>query len=115
VAEPKIKAVRLTPPMVELLTDLVTNPEMYVRTYGRWGRTAEALRDRGLATLHWCEGNQTMVIITKAGRVEAARREIVDSAPKPYEDEDDAEDHRSCIDPTCPCNRAPNPGGGEGQ
>lgn len=81
--EAKIKAVRLTSPQVELLTDIVTNPQMYVRTYGKWGRTAEALRDRGLATLHWCEGNQTMVIITTAGRAEAARRGIVDSAPNP--------------------------------
>lgn len=78
-ADVKIKAIRLTPNMVELLTDLVTNPQMYVRTYGKWGRTAQALRGRGLASLHWCEGNQTMVIVTQDGREEAARRGLTPS------------------------------------
>jgi hypothetical protein len=67
-------SVRLTPPMIELLTDIATKPQMYVQTYGRWGRTACALRDRGLASLNGCEGNQTEVVITQAGRAEAVRR-----------------------------------------
>jgi hypothetical protein len=78
-ADAKVKAVRLTPNMIELLTDLVTNPQMYVRTFGKWGRTAEALRDRKLATLHWCEGNQTKVVVTQTGRDEAARRGLTNT------------------------------------
>lgn len=70
------KAVRLTLPQVELLTDIVTNPQMYVRDYGRWHRTALALHRRGLANLHWVEGSQTKVTATDEGRAEAARQGI---------------------------------------
>lgn len=75
------KAIRLTPPQIELLADIATHPQMYVGTYGRWGRTASALRSRGLATTHMIEGNQTEVVITDAGRTEAARRGLVNCAP----------------------------------
>jgi len=70
-------SVRLTAPQAELLTDIATHPQMYVGTYGRWGRTAEALRSRGLAKLEWVEGNQTEVTITDDGRAEARRRGII--------------------------------------
>lgn len=82
-ADAKVNAVRLTPPMIELLTDIVTKPQMYVRTYGKWGRTAEALSNRKLASLHWCEGNRTRVVVTQAGRDEAARRGLTVNAPNP--------------------------------
>jgi hypothetical protein len=72
-----VASVRLTDPQVELLTDIATHPQMYVRSYGRWGRTAEALHSRSLANLTWCEGNQTKVVITDAGRDEAKRRGII--------------------------------------
>lgn len=82
-ADAKVKAARLTPPMIELLTDIATHPQMYVGTYGRWGRTASALRSRGLATTEMIEGNQTEVIITDAGRAEATRRGLVDTGSQP--------------------------------
>jgi hypothetical protein len=67
---------RLTANQLELLTDVATKPEMFVRTFGRWGQTAQALKRRGLVSLHWCEANQTRVVITDDGRTEARRRGI---------------------------------------
>lgn len=65
---------KLTPPQVELLTDIAAHREFGVRTYSRWGRTAGALVRLGLATTRGVEGNWTEVTITQAGRAEAARR-----------------------------------------
>lgn len=41
---------KLSPPQTELLTDIVTNPVMYITCHSRWDRTARALIRRGLAT-----------------------------------------------------------------
>lgn len=68
--------VKLTPPQVELLIDIATHPQMYVGSFGRWGRTARALQARGLATLCGVERDYLEVVITEAGRTEAVRRGI---------------------------------------
>lgn len=73
-------AVGLSPNMLELLTDVVTHPQMYVGTYGRWGKTARALQTRGLATVKDMEGKQSEVKVTEDGRREAARRGLVPTA-----------------------------------
>lgn len=65
---------RLSPNMLELLTDITTRPQMYVDTYGPWGRTARALAKRGLATVRDMEGKQSEVKATEDGRHEAARQ-----------------------------------------
>ncbi len=73
---------RLSPNQIELLTDIATHRQYYVGTYGKWGRTATALRVRGLATVEDVEGNQSEVKITEAGKVEAIRRGIVQPTPE---------------------------------
>ncbi len=73
-------AVRLTPPQVELLTDLATSPQMYVRRHSRWGKTVGALVQRQLAVLaypDYSNHGQDGYRITAAGRVEAARRGLI--------------------------------------
>jgi hypothetical protein len=78
----KPKAVRLTPPQVELLTDIATKPAMYI-TYGsRWDRTATALSKRDLAVKRFAGGPQYELRITAAGRAEAARRGIGEQGPE---------------------------------
>jgi hypothetical protein len=71
------KAVRLSPPMIELLTDITTKP-MYITLWSPWDRTAEALVSRGLAERPrgYAGGRQYEIRITEAGRAEAARRGI---------------------------------------
>jgi len=63
--------------MIELLIDVCVNPQMYVGTFGRWGRTAAALRGRGLVKTESIEGGQSEVIVTVAGRAEAIRRGLI--------------------------------------
>jgi hypothetical protein len=77
-ADQKPKAVRLTPPQVELLTDIATTPQMYITRWTRWDKTAQALIDKGLAarTPGHAGGHQYGIAITDAGRAEAARRGI---------------------------------------
>ncbi len=77
------KAVRLTPPMVELLTDIATRPQMYITRGSRWSRTAGALLDRGLAVIPRGNygGPQYALRITDDGRAEAARRGITGAQP----------------------------------
>lgn len=76
--EARIRAVRLTPPQVELLTDIATKPQMYITRWTRWDRTAQALMDKGLAgrMRGYAGGRQYGITITEAGRAEAARRGI---------------------------------------
>lgn len=68
---------RLSPNMIELLTDIAIHPQYYVGTWGKWGKTAHALRQRGLATVEYVEGKQSEVKITAAGRDEAIRLGII--------------------------------------
>lgn len=71
------KAIRLSPPMLELLTDIATTPQMYILQWSRWDRTARALVSRGLATVPpGYHGRQYELRITAEGRAEAARRGI---------------------------------------
>lgn len=75
-----VRAVRLTPPQVELLGDLATKPQMYVRRYSRWAKTAGALVQRQLAVLAYPDHStlgQDGYRITDAGRAEARRRGLV--------------------------------------
>lgn len=70
---------KLSPTMVELLTDLATNEEMYIDAWRRWDRTARALVVRGLAEIPDCRGlpySTFALRITPAGRREAAARGI---------------------------------------
>lgn len=78
------KAIRLSPPMIELLTDIATKPQMYITQWSSWDRTANALISRGLARKtsagHY---RQYELRITDAGRAEATRRGI--GSPKATE------------------------------
>lgn len=73
---PKPKAIRLTPPQIELLTDIATKPQMYIRIWSRWGKTAHVLCREGLATSSHVDQNHNELRITEKGRAEAARRGI---------------------------------------
>jgi hypothetical protein len=68
---------RLSPNMLELLADIATKPQMYVGTWGRWGKTAGALARKGLATVEDVDHAQSEVRITSDGRTEAIRRGIL--------------------------------------
>lgn len=73
---PRPKAVRLTPPQIELLTDLATKPQMYLRRWSRWEKTGGVLARLGLAVMSGCGPDHSEITITQAGRDEAARRGI---------------------------------------
>ncbi|MEV0214401.1 hypothetical protein [Micromonospora sp. NPDC050695] len=77
------KAIRLSPPMLELLTDIAIKPQMYITRGSRWSRTAGALIDRGLAVIPRGNygGPQYALRITDEGRAEAARRGIAEVQP----------------------------------
>lgn len=80
------KAIRLTPPQVELLTDITAHYEMFITRFSIWDRTAQSLVRKKLATSRWCEGGQYAVRITDDGWAEAVRRGIVkatDPRPRP--------------------------------
>lgn len=83
-ADSKVKAGRLTPPMIELLTDITTKP-MYIRHCSRWDKTAQALVNRGLAarTQGYAGRSQYEITITQAGRDEAIRRGLMDNGSSP--------------------------------
>lgn len=70
------RAVQLTPPQIELLTDIATKPAMYITYQSRWDQTATALVRKDLATNRWVGGSQYELKITDAGKTEAARRGI---------------------------------------
>lgn len=82
------KTIRLTPPQIELLTDIATKPAMYVTRFSTWDRTATALITRGLAVRSpgYAGGRQCEITITQAGRDEAARRGITLPARHPGSD-----------------------------
>jgi hypothetical protein len=68
---------RLTPPQIELLTDIATKPAMYLRSYSRWQKTGLCLVRYGFAEMRSLEGNQSEITITDNGRREAIRRGLV--------------------------------------
>ncbi len=69
---------RLTPSQVELLSDIATRSEVYLRSWSRWGKTGQCLARLGLATLRYDGGYyDTTITITEAGRKEAERRGLV--------------------------------------
>jgi hypothetical protein len=74
-----VKAVKLTPTMVDLLTDVATHPQMYIDANRQWNKTAHALISRGLAYVvderHLY--NPYQIRITDAGKAEAKRRRIL--------------------------------------
>ena len=72
------RALWLTPPQIELLTDLATHPLMYILQWSRWDKTAVVLIRHGLAarTPGSSYNNQYEITITEAGREESARRGI---------------------------------------
>lgn len=71
-------AVRLTPPQVELLTDIATNPAMWISCHSRWDRTARVLIRLGLAKVTEDGLPQYELRITEpAGKAEAVRRGII--------------------------------------
>ncbi len=71
--------VGLTPPMIELLTDIATHDEYYITQWSKWERTAQALVSRKLAYVpKRYHGGQYPLRITDDGRVEAIRRGIID-------------------------------------
>jgi hypothetical protein len=69
--------IRLSPPQVELLTDIATHDEYYVRAFSRWAKTAGALVRRGLAVCQYDRSDWTTVRITAAGRQQALQRGLV--------------------------------------
>lgn len=81
----KPKTIRLTPPQIELLTDIATKPQMYFKNYSRWAKTGGVLVRHGLATMSYCGMNDQEIVITQAGRDEAARRGIGVTRPNSSE------------------------------
>jgi hypothetical protein len=79
----KTKTIRLTPPQIELLTDIATRPQMYYSTYSRWAKTGAVLVRHGLADESYVGAGSTEIVITQAGRDEAARRGIGVTRPQP--------------------------------
>lgn len=72
---------RLTPAQVELLRDIATHPQMFVRTYGRYGRTAGALIRHHLARVISASQSDIEIVITALGRDEATRRDLTPKQP----------------------------------
>lgn len=71
-------AVRLTPPQVELLTDIATKPAMWITINSRWDRTARVLIRLGLAKVTEDGYPQYEIRITEPkGKAEAIRRGII--------------------------------------
>jgi malonyl CoA-acyl carrier protein transacylase len=79
----KPRSIRLTPSQVELLTDIAAKPAMYITKFSQWSRTAQALVARGLAhaPTGYAGAQQYELRITEAGRAEASRRGLVNTAP----------------------------------
>ncbi|MEU8371195.1 hypothetical protein [Micromonospora tulbaghiae] len=75
-------AARLSPRMIELLTDIATKPQMFITRWSSWDRTANALVARGLAsTPRGYVRGQYELRITAEGRAEATRRGIGTDQP----------------------------------
>lgn len=75
--KPRTRHPRLTPPQLELLTDIATKPQMYYKSWSRWAKTGLVLARHGLATVSGCGPNDSEIVITGAGRNEAVRRGII--------------------------------------
>lgn len=73
--------IRLTPPQLELLTDIATKPQMFFKTLSRWEKTGSILVRHGLATMTPEPPSHSMIVITEAGRDEAARHGIAVTRP----------------------------------
>jgi hypothetical protein len=72
---------RLSPNMLELLTDLAIHPQMFITQCSPWDRTAQALIRRGLAYApRGAHARRYELRITVEGRVEAIRRGIITPA-----------------------------------
>lgn len=71
-----MRAIRLTPPQVELLTDIATKPQMFLRRWSRWEKTGACLVRLGLAKMSSDGPSHSVIVITQAGRDEAVRRGI---------------------------------------
>lgn len=71
---------KMTPRMVELLTDVVRSPTdaMYIRRCGDWDRTAQALVRRGLVAQRDVGMGQYEITLTPTGQAEADRRGVPD-------------------------------------
>lgn len=73
----------LTGPQLELLIDIVTKPQMYVRRYSRWAKTAYVLERLGFAVVDSHGGHDEIEVkATSAARTEAQRRGILPAAKK---------------------------------
>lgn len=73
----------LTAPQLELLIDLVTHPQMYVKRFSRWAKTAFVLERLGLAVVDSHGGHDEIEVKgTSAARTEAQRRGIIPAAKK---------------------------------
>ncbi|MCX5066745.1 hypothetical protein OOJ91_12900 [Micromonospora lupini] len=87
------KAIGLSPPMLELLTDIATKPQMFITRWSVWDRTARALIARGLAEIVGASYYQQYELrITDKGRAEAIRRGIAGTPaaiPEPSDPECD--------------------------
>ncbi len=68
---------KLSDPQVELLTDLATNPQMYITSFSKWDRTARALINRKLAAVSDSGYPQYELKITVDGQAEAVRHGIL--------------------------------------
>lgn len=77
----KHKTIRLTPPQIELLTDIATKPQMYLRRWSRWEKTGHVLVRHGLATMKGAEPSHSAITITPDGRAEAIGRGIIKDTP----------------------------------
>lgn len=68
---------RLTPPQIELLTDIVTKPQMYLRHWSREEKSGGCLTALGLASMSSEGPGHSRIVATQAGRDEAVRRGLV--------------------------------------
>lgn len=68
---------RLTEPQLELLTDIVTRPRMFLRRWSRWEKTGQCLARSGLASLCSAGPGHCEITVTQEGRAEAVRRGLV--------------------------------------
>jgi hypothetical protein len=75
---PRVRHPRLTPPQLELLTDIATYPQMYLRHWSRWEKTGHVLERHGLAVFtRGGEPTHSEIRITDDGCAEAVRRKLV--------------------------------------
>lgn len=73
----RVRRPRLTPPQIELLTDIVTKPQMFLRRWSRWSKTGGCLAGYGYATLSSEGPSHVACRATRDGRLEAVRRGLI--------------------------------------